>query len=84
MARYNQEEDVRNVMTSLREKLRTEYGKDPTITVGSAVREIWDDLDVALVGADQAHYTKRIGVMQTAIERLGLEDRTDQRVYEYL
>ena len=84
MARYNQEEDVRNVMKSLKEKLRREYDRDPTITVGSAVREIWEDLDVALVGADPAYCTRRTGVMQTAIEKLGLEYILGQRASKYL
>lgn len=84
MLKYNFEKDVQEVVRSLRCSLEKESRRDPTITIGVALDELLDDLDLALVGANREHASQRIRVMQKAIDMLGLYSIKEQKVSEYL
>ncbi|MBW2966175.1 hypothetical protein KY342_03660 [Candidatus Woesearchaeota archaeon] len=64
--------DVRRVELATGRKLVKEIKRNPGITLGEAVHEIWEDLDVALVGAPREHAEKRISVVNEAMDRIGI------------
>ena len=75
------EEDVLDSMDSIMLKLGKEYRIDPKVRVGRAVDNIWGDLDIAFTygGAD----TDRFEVINTSIDRLGLNEIKDQLLTHY-
>lgn len=79
---YDFEEDVSRVVDSIKNEMGKEFRIDPDVTVGKALSEIWGDLDVALLGANDKHVSKRIRVVSTAIDRLALD--REKKVNEVL
>jgi hypothetical protein len=79
---YDFEEDVSKVVDSIKNKMGKEFRIDPDVTVGKALSEIWGDLDIALLGANDEHVSQRIKVMNTVIDRLDLNE--EQKVSEVL
>lgn len=81
---YRFDREVGRVQESIKEGLGKEYRRNPEITIGAALSEVWADLDVALLGADPEHASRRVMVMNAAIDRLRLQGRSEEKVRRYL
>jgi ketopantoate hydroxymethyltransferase len=61
-----------------------EYTRNPSVTVGEVIREIWSDLDVALVGMSDRHKDARVRVMQDVLRGFRISSQTPNTVEQYL
>jgi len=76
--------DVRRVKRSVLEDLGKEYKRNPSISVGEAVNEIWGDLDVALVGAGAEYSGERVRTIRDALDSPGVSESSAGRLENYL
>lgn len=86
MKKLSFEQDVVQAMESIKNKMGKEYRRDKNITVEVAVKEIYDDLDVSLLGAPSSHSRERVIVVGEAMNRLKVydSDASKKKVSEFL
>lgn len=83
MVRYDFNKDVNEAVKSVEEKLERYCRRDPCTMVGRALDEVWDRLDIALIGADRSDAAKRIEVMNVAMDRLKSKYNKKQKLSDY-
>lgn len=76
-------EDLRIVRDSVISQMIREYERNQYVTVREVVRDIWEDLDVALVGTDRRHQKLRVKVMGDILKGLGISSKTPYMIEQY-
>lgn len=77
----SQRRDINAVKKSIIDKMRRKYAD---MNVGEAVHEIWEGLDIALLGANREYSSKRVRVVRTALEELSINKKIEMSVRDYL
>ncbi len=83
-AKKDFEEDVKEVTPSIIKDLAKELKRNVDVTVGKALNEIMEDLDVALIGSERQYAYYRVKVVETAAQRIGLYENNDLKLKDYL
>jgi len=76
-------EDLARVKCSILADLGRGYQEDNNVTVGQVVNDVWNDLDVSLVGCGEKHTLRRIVVVRQALTEMGLDETSTTKVEDY-
>jgi len=76
--------ELREVMSSIYEEMKKEVHRDPRITLGEAVQNLWADLDVSLVFTGEEHQSKMVDRFRRALDMLGIAETDNAPALNYL